>query len=583
MPAVERPPRGAAVSNNRLFWGLAIGAVALLAFGLRVWGVDHGLPYAYNADENAHFVTRAIGLFEHDWNPEYFVNPPAYTYLAHILIGIWFGGREGVANSFAADPAEIWIVTRILAGVVSTIAVWLLYLAGSRLIDRRVGLLAAGIFAVAFLPVFYSKLALNDAPTLAPVCLGLWGAAGVLRFGRLRDYVIGGVGLGLACATKYTGGIVLIALVAAAAVQFAAPRGRTNALRGIALAGALALGAFLAANPYSVIDRDAFWDGLTHQSDASGDSSGKLGLTQDNGYLYYLWSFGWGLGWLPLILAAGGAVRLWFDERRLVWVLVLPVVLFVLFMGSQERYFGRWLMPVFPFVCILAAYAALELAAFAARSKPVLRPTFIALAVVAVCAQGFVYSVHSGLVLSREDTRNLARNWMVANVSSGSKIVVEPVVPDMWAQDIGNPSPVTSNGNRWVKFPTTRSLIDPRTQTPAPEGVTVNIEDYERILRPALIDSYERGGYCHVVVGSTQRGRAEAEPEQVPKAIDYYEELARRADVVYAASPYGKGEGPVKFNFDWTFNFFPRAYHRPGPEMTIYRLRGGQCARLRNP
>jgi 4-amino-4-deoxy-L-arabinose transferase-like glycosyltransferase len=565
--------------DGRLGWGLAIGAVLVLAFGLRVWGVDHGLPYAYNADENAHFVTRAIGLFGHDWNPNYFVNPPAYTYLVHILLGLAYGGRAGVSNAFAADPTGIWIVARVLAGALGTIAVWLLYLTGSRLLDRRVGLLAAGIFAVAFLPVFYSKLALNDVPTLAGLCLALWGTAGILRFGRARDYAFAGIGLGLACATKYTGGIVLLAMLGAAAAQIAAGGGKAFALRGLAIAAGASLATFVVANPYALLDFGAFWEGLTHQSDASGDAAGKLGLTQDNGYAYYLWSFGWGLGWLPLVLAAGGAVRLWFDERRLVWVLVPPVIVFVLFMGSQERYFGRWLMPVFPFVCILAAYAAIELADRAARRSPALKPTFLALAVVAACGQGFVYSLHSGLVLSREDTRNLTRAWMVTNVPAGQKVVVEPVVPDQWAQDIGNPLPIVPNGNRWNKYPLSRSQIDPKTgRRVAGEGVVVNIEDFERVLRPELVDFFEQQDYCWVVVGSTQRGRAEAEPDVVPNALRYYRRLEQRSKVVYHASPYSKGKGPVGFNFDWTFNYYPLAYNRPGPEMTIYRLRGGQCA-----
>jgi len=575
------PPSGEGrFSLERLWWGLAVGALLAFAFALRLWGVDHGLPYAYNADENAHFVTRAVGLFGHTWDPNYYVNPPAYTYLAHLLIGAWYGGREGVSSAFAADPTQIWIMTRVLAAVLGTLAIWLTYLAGTRLVDRRVGLLAAAIFAVAFLPVFYSKLALNDVPTLAPLCLALWGAAGVLRFGRVRDYVIAGAGLGLACATKYTGGIVLVPLVAATVVQFTAPGGRAGAARGIAVAGAVALVAFLAANPYAVLNFDAFANGLTHQSDASGDSAGKLGLTQDNGYLYYLWSFGWGLGWIPLLFAVGGAVRLWFDERRLVWVLVPAVVLFVLFMGSQERYFGRWLMPVFPFVCILAAYAAFELADWGERSKPALKPTFVVAAVLALCAQGFVYSLHSGLVLSREDTRNLAREWMVANVPLGAKIVVEPVVPDLWAQDIGNPSPLTSNGNRWLKYPTSKSTIDLDTGRPLPLGQTepVNIEDFEKVLTPDLISTFEQQQYCWIVVGSTQRGRAEAEPDAVPRALDYYRELDSRAKVAHEVSPYAAGKGPVEFNFDWTFNYFPLAYTRPGPEMTVYRLRGGQCA-----
>jgi hypothetical protein len=565
-------------SSDRLIWGAAVGALLIFAFLLRIWGNGHGLPYAYNADENAHFVTRAIGLFGHDWDPNYYVNPPAYTYLVHLVLGVWYGGRAGVSNSFAADPTQIWIISRTISAILGTIAVWLLYLAGARLVDRRVGLLSAGIFAVAFLPVFYAKLALNDVPTLAGVCLGLWGAAGILRNGRLRDYVWAGLGLGLACATKYTGGIVLLPIVAAAAAQFVAG-GRTWAVRGIVVVGVGALVSFVVANPYALLDFSSFWEGVTHQSEASGDAAGKLGLTQDSGYAYYLWSFGWGLGWLPLLFAVGGAVRLWFDERRLLWMLVPAIVLFVLFMGHQERYFGRWLMPVFPFVCILAAYAAIELADWLASFSPALRPTLLAAAVVVLCGQGFVYSLHSGLVMSREDTRNIAREWMVAHVPAGTKIVVEPVVPDQWAQDIGNPSPDTTNGNRWNKKPLSRSNIDPKTgDTLTGAGVVVNIEDFEKVLTPALVDTFEQQQYCWVVVGSTQRGRAEVEPKAVPQALAYYKELEQRSRVAYTVSPYAKGKGPVDFNFDWTFNYYPLAYNRPGPTMTIYRLTGGRCA-----
>ena len=565
-------------SRERLVWGAAVAGLLLLAFGLRIWGNGHGLPYAYNADENAHFVTRAIGLFGHDWDPNYYVNPPAYTYLVHLVLAVWYGGRADVANSFAADPTQIWLIGRTIAALLGTVAVWLLYLAGTRLVDRRVGLLSAGIFTVAFLPVFYSKLALNDVPTLAGVCLALWGAAGVLRHGRIRDYLVAGLGLGLACATKYTGGIVLLPIVAAAGAQFAAAGGRASALRGIAIVAVASLASFVIANPYAVLDFSSFWNGLTHQSTASGDAAGKLGLTQDSGYLYYLWSFGWGLGWLPLVFAVGGAVRLFVDERRLFWMLVPPIIVFVLFMGSQERYFGRWLMPVFPFVCVLAAYGAMELVDWLGRLTPALRPTLAAAAVVALCGQGFVYSLHSGLVLSRDDTRNIAREWMVKNVAERAKVVVEPVVPDQWAQDIGNPSPLTDNGNRWSKYPLSRR-IDPQTGRPVPGAAgIVNIEDFETVLHPGLVDVFEEMAYCWVVVGSTQRGRAEAEPEVVPQAMAYYEELERRAEVAYEVSPYARGKGPVKFNFDWTFNYYPLAYNRPGPTMTIYRLKGGGCA-----
>ena len=68
-------------------------------------------------------------------------------------------------------------------------------IAGARLFDdRRVGLLAGALLAVAFLPVHYSHFALNDAPTLAPLALSLVGIAGIYRTGRPREYVLAGVG-----------------------------------------------------------------------------------------------------------------------------------------------------------------------------------------------------------------------------------------------------------------------------------------------------------------------------------------------------------------------------------------------------
>ena len=34
---------------------------------------------------------------------------------------------------------------------------------------------------------------------------------------------------------------------------------------------------------------------------------------------------------------------------------------------------------------------------------------------------------------------------------------------------------------------------------------------------------------------------------------------------------------PVAFSFDWSIDYYPRQYRRPGPEMSVYRLRGGVC------
>ena len=202
---------------RRWTWPLAVAATTAGALALRLWGIRHGLPYAYNVDENAHFVPRAIGIFGHDWNPHYFANPPALTYLLHAVFAVWFGGGAGAGRALAKHPGEVFGVARVATALVATAAVPLLYLAGARLLGRGAGLLAAGLLTVAFLPVFYAHEALNDAAVLAPIALALYGAAGVLRQGRRRDYLLAGAGVGLAWATKYTGAIVALPLLAAAA------------------------------------------------------------------------------------------------------------------------------------------------------------------------------------------------------------------------------------------------------------------------------------------------------------------------------------------------------------------------------
>jgi hypothetical protein len=570
MSAAETPPEPAARSS-RLPWALAVGGLLVAALLLRLWGIGAGLPYVYNIDENSHFVPKAIELFGTGWNPHYFVNPPALTYLLHLVFAVWFGGGDGVKDALQSDPTEVYVVARVVVALLGTASVGLLYLAGAKLHSRWLGLLAAALLAVAFLPVFYAHLALNDAPTLAPVALALWGVAGILRDGRGRDYVIAGVGRGLAAAPKYTGGIVLLPLLAAIGVRWHDDRATRAALIGLGIAAGTALVAFLVGNPFAALDAGAFSDGLSHQSDASGTELGKLGQPQESGLRYYVWTLTWGLGWIPTLAAAGGAVYAIVRERRLALVLIPGPVLFLLFMGLQTRFFGRWMLPVYPLLCLLAALAAVALVAWLSGRAPGrrwVRPALLAAAAVLLLGQGVVYALHSGRTLARADTRALTRDWMVANVPAGSKVVIEPVVPDAWARDVG------AARNRWVKWPVFRTAL--QDDGTLGKSRVVGVEDYVRTLRPQLLRAYAAGGYCYVVVGSTQKGRAFADRHEVPRAVAYYDALAKEADVVYRTSPWTAGEAQP-FNFDWSFDAYPLSYQRNGPQMTVYRLKEGRC------
>ena len=610
----------------RLWAWLALGIVLAVALILRLWGVRQGLPYIYNIDEAGHFVPKAVAMSTHGLDPHYFVNPPALTYVLHLVFVVWFGGAHDVTREYALHPDQVFLVARVTVALLGSGAVWLLYLLGARLFDRRVGLLAAALEAVAFLPVFYGHFALNDAATLLPLTLSLLGSAGVMRYGGKSDYALAGVGLGLACASKYTAGIAIVPLAAAVATHYLTSTGALPAhpistdpmpthpagrqvLMGLAVAGVGALAAFLLANPNALLDFQPFHSELLHQSNLSEEAQGKLGAPRQGGLLYYLWSFTWGLGWVPALAALGGALAIWRRDARVGWLFVPAAILFLAFMGLQDRYFGRWLLPIFPIVCLLAAYFGLEAARACAgarmiaprggasgpqghvdegeagpdarkalshtRARDRLFANVLAGLVVALLlAQGLLFSVHNDLVLARSDTRNLTRSWMVAHVPRGARIVLEPVVLASWIEEGGG-----SSAKRWVKYPSLQSVIssDGRLAPQSPHSVA--LEDYEATLSPALIGWYERQGYCWVVSGSTESGRALVDPRAAPLAVAYYRALSAQAEAAYGASPYSPGSRPPRFNFDWTFDYYPLSYVRPGPQMTVYRLLGGRCAR----
>ncbi|MEA2405639.1 MAG: hypothetical protein QOE08_2286, partial [Thermoleophilaceae bacterium] len=403
-----------------------------LALVLRLWGLRNGLPYVYSIDERLHFIRYAVGMFDGGPNPHYFANPGAFTYALWALFAAGLGGRDGVAHAASADPEALMVTARVGTAAIGAIGCLVLYRAGAVLLDRRTGLLAALVMATAFLPVFYGHFALNDVPAVAAVSLVLLACAHVMRGGGLRWFALAGAAVGLAAGTKYTAGVAGLSLAGAAAPLLADRRLRRRALIGLTVAALAVVAAFLVTNPYSVLDYATFKDDLDYQSAQAG--AVKVGLVKEHAFAYYAWTLTWALGWIPVAAALAGAVGLIGRHRRAAAVLLPAPVVLAVFLALSDRYYARWLLPAYPYLCLLAGAAGVRLAAFATRNR---RPGTVAalpLAVVALAlaAQGLVSAVHTDRVLARTDTRALTRDWLVAHVPAGSKIAVEPIVPRQW-------------------------------------------------------------------------------------------------------------------------------------------------------
>jgi hypothetical protein len=202
-------------------------------------------------------------------------------------------------------------------------------------------------------------------------------------------------------------------------------------------------------------------------------------------------------------------------------------------------------MPAYPAIALLAAYAAVRAADALGPQRRWVLPAIAALLV----AQGLASVVRVDSVLARNDTRAIARDWLLRNVPANSGMVVEPFVPVGWLRQPGR-----DGKERFRLFP-----IKPPFQA------------YEKKLDPSLIDTYRAEGYCWVVVASHQKQRGLV--SKVPGAIGYYKRLNLESDRTRLFDPWRPGQDRPGFNFDMSFNYYPEAHIRPGPLVEVHHLR----------
>jgi len=517
-------------------------ALSLLA---RLVAIRHGLPHAYNADEELHYVPQATRAADGDWYSGYFENPSGFTDLVAMVYRVVFWGRD-VSTMLVEDPAAVFTVARLVSALLGTATVAVVYVAGRGLFDRRAGVWAAALFGFAFLPVFYSHQALNDVPTLLPLTVALVACLAAYERGSWTDMLLAGGAVGIAAATKYLA--APMALVVALAVLLRVVEGRTRPVAGLVRLTAAALACLvclLALNPFIVVEFGKFWANFTDQSAQA--ATVKLGQT-GSAWVGYPATLLWGFGVVPLVLAALGLVLAWRQDRaRTLLVISFPVILYVA-MAMQGRYFGRWMLPIYPALAVFAGYAAMRAVdALRARFPRLRERTVVALVAVLALAQPVVDVVRSDLLLTRTDTRATALTWILEEVPAGDRIVVEPAVPGSYRRVLRNAG--------LELYPVDRPF-----------------QAYELTLHPGLVADYRTDGFCWVMVNGHQHDRGIA--AGLTDAEAYYRALAAESELVLRASPLAADAAPTEFSYDFSFNYYPPAHLRPGPVIELRRLRG---------
>ena len=402
---------------------IAAGAV------LRFWGIRFGFPHPFARPDEEVLVDAALASLR-DGNPGFFDWPSAFIYATAGSYAALFaferavGGaiRHAVVAKASFEPL-LHLIPRTLSAASGVLTIAALYGAARELFAPRVALLASAFLAVAFLHVRDSHFGVTDVPaTFLAVC-AFWAA---LRCAT-RGVTIGRVALtgalcGLAASTKYNAAMVLLPAIAAIAapVEWRSGASIAAAARSIALLLACAAAAFLAGTPFAVLDYRSFLASVA--AVRSHLAGGHVIMTR--GWPYHAaFTLRYGLG-IPLVAAAcAGAVWLAAARpRAALLVLVFPIP-YYLYLGSGQTVFVRYLIPMVPFVCLIAAFFVDRAGSIAARRFGVpAGAAAIAVLATILCAQTLRASVLFDRLMTVEDTRVAGGKWIESHLPSGASM-----------------------------------------------------------------------------------------------------------------------------------------------------------------
>jgi 4-amino-4-deoxy-L-arabinose transferase-like glycosyltransferase len=531
-------------------------AIVLIGFSLRVWGIGFGLPYDYHPDEHQYVGEAVHFLVEGGLNPGKFNNPSLYKYVlfaqyavlyvAGRVIGAFQSGLDFQAL-WAHDPTPFFVLGRLTSAALSTATIVLVYLIGKRAYGRRQGLTAALLLSLVFLHARDSHYAVNDVPLAFVVCTALLCCLCLMRSGSWRDYLAAGMSSGLATSIKYSGVFLIFPLFLA---HVWSRRARLSALlagsvdRRVLMALLAFAVAFVLGTPYSLLDHETFTKDLVKMYERGAYGYKGIQIDSVSGWGFYLKSLNWGMGYALLSLSLCGVLYAIWRHREEDMVLVsYPVILYAS-MGSQLMFFSRFIIPAIPILTVLAARFLLDVVDRLPVRDSCRKAALPVLAVLILAQPGWS-TIRHDILLTREDTRTLAREWIEANIPSGARIARESLGPSLSSE--GAPVP---GSDRFYDV----STIGGRKTAEHSIG-------------------YYRENYDYLIVNSFEYDVVLSHRREAEARTRFYTDLDEQVQLAAVFRPY---TGATKPTFVYDQKYGPLTslarLERPGPVVKIYRL-----------
>jgi|GEM_PF-1913842 len=262
----------------------------------------------------------------------------------------------------AAAPEVLLRVTRMTSVLLGVLLAWLVWASASALGGEAAGLIALFLTTLDPNMLAHAALATNDMPVTAFAFASAWTLVRYLQKSTSARAAVWGAATAAALLSKYSAlflgpaALLLIALDGARRPRWWRSRGPHAAA-----AAAAAVAAFLVV--YGPAHLGEYWEGLRRNNVVmlTGYKTFFAGRTSVRGFWYYFFGAIALKTPVPVLILAVPALAAGFFRREMRWLSIHVAILLIASAFVPLQLGLRYVLPVYPFLFVLAALLAVRL------------------------------------------------------------------------------------------------------------------------------------------------------------------------------------------------------------------------------
>ncbi len=409
--------------------------VFLIAGFFRLYGISWDQGFHLHPDERA--ITLAVVDLEYpknvseflspdsNWNPKFF----AYGSLPMYLLKL-SGDFMGIFDSSFSQYANINLVGRFISAISDLIVTLLVFKLGKKLFNVKTGLIASFFYGISVLPIQLSHFYAVDTLLNLFIIATIYCLLNFYEKPTIKNSVLTGIFWALALATKISAAILVVPIFVTL-VLFWINRGIKKTIKPAAAIIAITCATFLFMQPYTLIDFETFMKHTREQSLLTYDPfyfPFTLQYVDKIPYVHeFVNIFFWGLGPVLAMLSFTGTFYFIYQtfknhkqksHRMNNHVILSFFISYILVVGNFAVGFMRYMLPVYPFFAIFAAFFVYE---FTKNIRPNQKLIIYYLFIITSLIWPFSFIQ----IYTQPNTRIQASSWISKNIPTGKTLAVE--------------------------------------------------------------------------------------------------------------------------------------------------------------